>query len=42
MIAADAYRCAEGWCRDVTAWPHPLAVAGFLVVLMLVWRSCRD
>jgi hypothetical protein len=42
MIAADAYRCAEGWCRDVAAWPHPVAVVAFLVVLVLVWRSCRD
>lgn len=42
MIAADAYRCAEGWCRDVTTWPHPVAVAAFLVVLVLVWRWCRD
>jgi len=40
-MTAAAVECIEGWCRDVTSWPHPLAVVGFLVLLVLVRRACR-
>lgn len=42
MIAADAYQCAEGWCREVTTWPHPVAVAVALLVVALAWRWIRE
>jgi hypothetical protein len=42
MRPADAYRCAEGWCENVTAWPNPLAVVAVVVLVWLVWRVTRD
>jgi len=36
-----ATACDVGTCEAVTTWPHPLALFGLAVVLVLAWRSCR-
>lgn len=33
--------CLLDRCEPVTTWPHPLALLGLAVVLVLAWRSCR-
>ena len=41
-MTAQSIACDVGRCEPVTAWPNPAAVAVAVVLLVLVWRWCRD